>query len=74
VTGLFVTNLDPTTTVRQLEVFLKRETTLQLHVEKLKTRYDSYSSFYIQCDQQTRRRLMDPFLWPAESKIKPFFS
>ena len=74
ITGLFVTNLEPRTTTKQIEVYVKRESGYKVTAEKLRTKFDSYSSFYIPCDQTTRRQLMDPFLWPAESKIKPFYS
>jgi hypothetical protein len=73
-TGIFVTNLHPRTNPRQLEVFVKRETGLKVAVEKLKTRFSTYSSFYIPAEQQQRRMLLDSYLWPAGCKVKPYFS
>ena len=73
-TGIFVTNLHPRTTSQQLELFIKRETGLRVSAERLKTRYSTYSSFYLPGDQHVRSRLLDPYLWPEDCKVKPYYS
>ena len=73
-TGIFVTNLHPKTTSQQLDTFIRRETGLKMVSEKLQTRFSTYSSFYIRSDQRNRSMLMDPYLWPEDCKVKPYFS
>ena len=72
--GVFVTNLMPKTTAVQLERYIKRETGHIVPVEKLQTRYNTYSSFYIRCEQPMRKELLSPFLWPEDTKVKLYFS
>ena len=73
-TGIFVTNLHPKTSPAQVESFVKRETGHKIVAERLQTKYSSYSSFFIRGDQRLRSDLMDPYLWPADCKVKPYFS
>ena len=73
-TGIFVTSLHPKTSAQQLDTFVRRETGLKVTSEKLQTRFESYSSFYIPCEQRLRNDLMDPYLWPAYCKVKPYYS
>ena len=73
-TRIFVTNLHPKTNSQQMEVYIRRETGQNIVAENLQTRYSSSSSFYICCEQPTRNALMDLFLWPAESKVKFYYS
>ena len=74
VTGVFITRLNPRLTSRQIESFIKRETGLKVRPEKLETKYDSYSSFYIPGDSQLRSMLLDASLWPSGALLKPFYS
>ncbi|KAG0437019.1 hypothetical protein HPB47_017644 [Ixodes persulcatus] len=39
---------------------------------KLKTRYDSYSHFYVAIDDATYEKLRDPSFWPKSCLFKPF--
>jgi hypothetical protein len=73
VTGLFITRLSPRTTTKQLELHIKRETSINIRVEKLRTKYPTYSSFFIRCDRRVRQSLWEPSLWPQGSLIKCFF-
>ena len=54
--------------------YIKQETGLDLKAEKLKTRYDTYSSFYIRCSGRVRDTLIDGRLWPIGALVKPYFS
>ena len=72
--GVFVTNLMPRTTATQMERYIKQETGHAVPVEKLQTRYNTYSSFYIRCEQPLRKELLSPFLWPDDTKVKLYFS
>jgi hypothetical protein len=49
--GVFVTLLDPRTTVKRLAANVKLHTGYIVKPEKLPQRYDMYSSFYIRCDK-----------------------
>jgi hypothetical protein len=73
-TGVFITKLVPNTTSTQLESYVKSELGVHVRAEKLPTKYDSYSSFYIRCSGQLRTSLLDGRIWPAESLIKPYMS
>ena len=72
--GVFVTNLSANTSALQVERYLKRETSYNVQVEKLDTRYNTYSSFYIRCKDPLRRQLLCPDVWPQDVKAKLYFS
>ena len=74
VTGVFITRLSPRLTSRQIENFIKRETGLKVRPEKLETKYNSYSSFYIPGDSQIRSMLLNGSLWPSGALLKPLYS
>ena len=73
-TGIFLTNLHPRTTAKQVAFYVKKELARDVNVEKLPTKYDSYCSFHIRCDHQARNVLMDPDIWPADCKVKLFYT
>ena len=73
-TGILVTRLKPHTTSSNVEAFLRQELGLSVKAEKLQTRYNTYSSFYIACSGHIRAKLIDGTVWPIGSLIKPFFS
>jgi hypothetical protein len=68
-TGLFITRVNPRTTTKQLELQIKRETSINIRVEKLRTKYPTYSSFFIRCDRHVRQTMWEPSLWPQVSLI-----
>ena len=74
ISGVFISRLDSKTTAKQLHFHIKREAGRICHPEKLPTKFRSYSSFYIAGDKNLRAMLMDPYLWPAGTLIKPFYS
>jgi hypothetical protein len=73
-TGLFVTRLSPRTTTRQLILHLRRETGYSIYPEKLATKYDTYSSWYIRANSQCMRDLLNPSLWPKNTLVKPYYT
>ena len=73
-TGLFVSRLKPNTTAAKLAIFVHREWGLTVRPEKLPAKYDQYCSFYIPCGHQKRQVLLNQFMWPRGSVVKPFFS
>lgn len=72
-TGLFVTRLHPRTTNRQIEDHVQKATGYAVRVEKLETHYQSYASFYVRADKNTREALFDASVWPKGSMVKLFF-
>ena len=74
VTGVFITRLDPRISPRKIQDYIKRETGIHVNVEKLDTKYNTYSSFYVPADKQVRATLLNAWLWPEGAMLKPFYS
>ena len=72
--GVFITRLKPHTTGNNVENYIRHETGLRVSPEKLPTRYDSYSSFFIRCSGTARASLLDGRMWPTGTLVKPYFS
>ena len=74
ITGVFLTRLAPKTSAAQVALHVRKETGLTVRPEKLETKYNTYSSFYIPGDQRCRDELFCKDLWPMGSLLKPFYS
>ena len=72
-TGVFITRIEPKASASSIETYVRRETGLSVQVEKLKTKYNTYSSFHIRCDSHIRSLLLDENLWPSGVLFKPFY-
>ncbi|CAN7986876.1 unnamed protein product, partial [Ixodes hexagonus] len=70
--AMFVTKLAPTTTSSDMVEHLVSVGAAPLICRKLKTRYDSYSSFYVAVDDATYETLRDPSFWLKSCLFKPF--
>ena len=70
--AMFVTKLAPTTTSSDMVEHQASVGAAPLICRKLKTRYDSYSSFYVAVDDATYETLRDPSFWPKSCLFKPF--
>jgi hypothetical protein len=73
-TGVFITRFTSHTSPANIETYVRHEAGLSVKAEKLPTKYNSYSSFYIPCSGQIRTKLLDGSIWPRRSLIKPFYS
>ena len=73
-TGVFITRLRPHTNATDVETYIRHEIGMDMKAEKLPTRYNTYSSFYIRCSDPRRATLLDGRVWPTGSLVKPFFS
>jgi hypothetical protein len=73
-TGLFITRINPRVTIRDLELHVLNTTGYRVKPEKLPTKYDSYSSFYVRCNQVLRNVLFDASIWPEGSMVKSYYS
>jgi hypothetical protein len=74
VTGVFATRLSSRTTSKQIETHIWRQTGLTVRAEALVTKYDTYRSFYIPCDNNKRNIIIDASVWPKGVMVKPFYS
>lgn len=70
--ALFVTKLAPETTCEDISSHLSSAGVENLKCRRLKTRYDSYSSFHVCVPSKDFGRLSDPGLWPKSCLYKPF--
>ena len=59
-TGLFISRLEPQCSAKQLQTYIWKQAGHRVRTEKIKTRYDTYSSFYIPCERRVREDLHDP--------------
>lgn len=72
---VFVTRLDPGTQIMDIENLVHSNSDYEVSVEKLKTKYNSYSSFVITCHgNEERDFIMRPDIWPIGTLIKPFYT
>jgi hypothetical protein len=72
-TGIFVTRLMPNYSARQIQKHIDKSLGLNVVVEKMQTRFDTYSSFHVRCDKRERDWIMDPNLWSVGVLVKPFY-
>ena len=42
-------------------------------VEKLQTKFDSYASFYVSCDDKHKDKVLDPDMWESGILVRPFY-
>lgn len=70
--GIFLTRASSNTTPGIIGNFVKRHTGIDAKITKLKTKYDWYNSFQIECDAKDYNRLLDADLWPKGLLVKPF--
>ena len=70
---VFVSRLGPHTTEEDMQSYLKDELEVDSKCTKLKTRFDTYSSFKIEAQCCEGIDLLDPGMWPAGLLVKQFF-
>ena len=73
ITGTFISRLSPKASAADIAVFVHRETGLTVRPERLQTKYQSYSSFFIRGNNRQRRTLMSEHLWPRGIIVKAFY-
>lgn len=72
--ALFVSRFSPKVNANNIEDSLKHHTNLRLlSVSKLKTKYQTYSSFHISVDERDFEFLNNPEVWPTGCLIAPFY-
>ena len=72
--GIFVSRLEAGTSAAHVAMHIYNASGISVRPEKLKTKYDTYTSFMIPARKDTRvyNTLMDAHLWPRGCLVKPF--
>ena len=73
-TGVFLSRLLPRTSPQTVQKHILTESGERLRVEKLNTRFDTYSSFFIRCEKPVRDRILNPYIWPKGSLVKLYYN
>ena len=71
-----ISGLDSHTGSAQVAVHIRRETGLTVRPEKLQLRNEGRTSrafFFVRCNERDRYKLMDEYLWPVGTIIKPYW-
>lgn len=71
--AIFVSRLGPQITAEKVKAFVDQIISNSCEVEKLNTRYDSYSSFRITCEEKYNDKVLDPDMWEEGVLIRKFF-
>ena len=70
--ALFVTRFDPLVTSEDVEEIVK-EQNISVKCTKLRTKYDSYSSFHVEVTESDFQTISNPNVWPNGIMIGPFY-
>ncbi|KAL1483934.1 hypothetical protein MTO96_050155 [Rhipicephalus appendiculatus] len=70
--AIFVKKLSPDTTAADIKKYITSMDLSPISFRRLQTNFQSYSSFYIEVDEETLQRLHDPLMWPLGCLFKPF--
>ncbi len=70
VKGVFISRIKPHTSALDIKKHVLLESGIDISVEKCKTKYDSYTSFYIPCSINLANQLLNKQLWPKGSLVK----
>lgn len=70
--AIFVSRFNPNVDEGRVQSLLKEHNFQNLKCHKLKTRFETYSSFHIEVGSQDYDRVMSPAIWPVGTLISPF--
>lgn len=70
--SIFISRLQPDVTKETVEQFLTDADVDNIECEKLKTRYETYSSFKVTLTEIFADKVLDPSFWPAGTLVKRF--
>ena len=72
--AIFVSRLSPNITQVKLKEYVGQIIDdKNCAVEKLKTRFETYASFHVTCDDKYRAKLLDPEVWETGILVRPFY-
>lgn len=70
VANVFATRFDPGVTENMLADYLKTKLSLDVSVDKVQTRHDSYASFHVRCVCPNPAVFMDADIWPENTFVR----
>ena len=70
----FVSRLGPDVTIDAVQEFCRSIINEDCKVEKLKTKFSTYSSFKITCNRWKKEALLNPDSWESGVFIRPFYT
>lgn len=68
--NVFASRFEPDVSAEQVKAYLEEKLNLELNVEKVKTRFDTYSSFHVVCHCDNPEIFMDEELWPERTYVR----
>ena len=68
-----MSRLSPSITAEKVKEFASEIIGSTCNVEKLQTKFTSYSSFCISCEVQYREIILDPNMWESGVLVRPFY-
>ena len=71
--SVFVSRLDPTLDVKLLKSHIVKNVGFDVNVEKLKAKFNTYSSFHITAVCPDPQKLLAPDLWPEDTYVRWFY-
>ena len=72
--AVFVSRLAPKVSDQAVKLFVESMLGEDVDVERLQTKFMTYSSFKISCNIQMKRKLLDPVNWESGVIIRPFYN
>lgn len=70
--SIFISRLDPDVSKETVEQYLNEANVDNVECEKLKTRYETYSSFKLTLAENSVSKVLDPTFWPEGTLVKRF--
>ena len=72
--GLFISRLARDTRASDVVNYIRNEANLNLRIDPLATKYDSYRSYYIHAHPMHHDLLLRPGMWPKNVILRPYTS
>ncbi len=66
---VFISRLDPGTTVQNVSQYLKSKYKEHMRVEQMQTKYDSYASFKVHAPHAMKRDLLNRYNWDDDGDV-----
>ena len=70
--GVFISRMAPKTSADVIDEHVYWDLGHKVRCEKLDTKYNTYTSFFIRCDGRLKSQLLDARNWPKNALVKPF--
>lgn len=73
-TEVFVTRLEPDTTVDDLLGYIKQKSGIQAECEQLQTKFNTYASFWLSIPGQYARSVLRSNYWPTDVLVRKYYT